>query len=327
VIGRLALLCGATVAALFAGALVGGAAVAPSDIIRAILHPHGGGDVGTILWQLRVPRICIAAVVGAALAVAGALLQGMLHNPLVDPFLTGVSAGAAAAIVASIVLGLAAAFVPAAGFAGGMVTAALVAALARRGAGVDPTRLILAGVSLSSLFSAFIALVLVRAQASDAAPQIVAWLAGSIGSRGWRDLALALPYVGAGLLLAALRVPALNALRIGDVRAASLGVQVERAQWAVLAGASLLTASAVALSGTLGFVGLIVPHIARRAVGSDLRWMLPASVLLGAAAVTLADAVARSAFAPAEIPIGILLAFVGVPAFLYLYLHDERQAA
>ena len=317
----------AIVFAVAAGALlVGGTTLSPSAIGAALLHPHSG-EIATIVWQLRLPRIAIGALVGAALAIAGALLQGLLRNPLVDPYLTGVSAGAAVAIVLSISAGVAAAAVPALGFAAGLATAIAVAALARRGASLDATRLILAGVSLSSLFAAIIALVLTRVQGGGSAPAIVSWLAGTLSGRGWNDLAFAAPYALLGALLAFLSAPALNALRLGDVRAAAVGVDVGRAQWTILASSSLLAASAVTLSGTIGFVGLIVPHVARRMVGSDARYVLAASALLGAALTIAADALSRTLLAPAEIPIGVLLAFIGVPTFLYLYLRDRRTAA
>ena len=323
---KLAGLSIAALAALLGSLLVGGTWLPPLQIFSALVHPNAG-DVGTIVWQLRLPRVVIGAVVGAALAIAGALLQGLLRNPLVDPFLTGVSAGAAVAIVAGMALGVSLALVPALGFASGIATALLVAALARRGAGIDATRLILAGVSLSSFFSAIIALLLTRLQTTDAAPAIVGWLAGSLAGRGWNDLLFSLPYASLGCVLAILAVPALNALRLGDVRAASVGVDVARSQWMILSAASLLTACAVTLAGTVGFVGLIVPHIARRIVGSDARYVIFASTMIGAALTVLADAFCRSALAPTEIPIGVLLAFIGVPIFLYMYLRDERAPA
>jgi iron complex transport system permease protein len=316
----------AALAALLGGLLVGGTWIAPQQIISGLLHP-GSGDIATIVWQLRLPRVVIGAAVGASLAIAGALLQGLLRNPLVDPFLTGVSAGAAVAIVAGMAIGVSLAALPALGFAAGIATALLVAALARRGAGIDATRLILAGVSLSSLFSAIIALILTRLQTTDAAPAIVGWLAGSLAGRGWSDLAFSAPYAALGIIVALLAVPALNALRLGDVRAASVGVNVARAQWMILCAASLLTASAVTLSGTIGFAGLIVPHLARRIVGSDARYVITASALLGAILIVVADAVCRAALAPTEIPIGVLLAFIGVPVFLAMYLREERAPA
>jgi iron complex transport system permease protein len=323
---RLAGLFAVTLIALLGGLLVGGTQLPLSDIFGAFAHPHAS-DAATIVLQLRLPRVVIGAVVGASLAIAGAILQGMLRNPLVDPFLTGVSAGAAVAIVGGMAAGVSAAIVPALGFAAGIGTALLVAALARRGAGIDATRLILAGVSLSSFFSAIIAFVLTRLQTTEAAPAIIGWLAGSLAARGWSDLLFAAPYALAGVGLALLSVPALNALRLGDVRAASVGVDVARAQWIILAAASLLTAASVTLAGTVGFVGLVVPHIARRIVGSDTRAVIPACALLGATLTIAADALCRSIFAPTEIPIGVLLAFIGVPAFLFLYLRDRRTAA
>ena len=324
---RFAALLAGVLAIAAVALLVGGTPLAPGDVGVALIHPRGSGEVATIVWQLRIPRIVIAALVGASLAMAGALLQGLLRNPLADPYLTGVSAGAAVAIVLSIAAGMSAAAVPALGFGAGLATAVTVAALARRGASLDPTRLILAGVSLSSLFAAIIALVLTRIQGAGSAPAIVSWLAGTFAGRGWNDVEFALPYAALGAVLALLSAPALNALRLGDVRAASVGVDVGRAQWVILASSSLLAASSVTLGGTIGFVGLIVPHIARRLVGSDARYALSASALLGAALTIAADALSRTLLAPTEIPIGVLLAFIGVPAFLYLYLRDRRMAA
>jgi iron complex transport system permease protein len=309
----------ATLAALTLGLFVGGTGLPPGDVLRALLHPHAGGDAATIVWSLRAPRVVLAGVVGAALAVAGFLLQGMLRNPLVDPFLTGVSAGAGAAIAVGVGLGIAAPFLPALGFAAGLATALGVAFLARRGSGVDAERLILAGVSLSALFSAIVALALTRL-GRNGSDEILAWLAGSLAGRGWPELAWTAPYLVTGLVLAILAVPALNALRLGSGIARAVGVDVARANWLLLSAAALLTASAVALSGIVGFVGLIVPHLARRIVGSDGRYALLASILLGATLVPLADALSRSLFPPTEIPLGVLLAFVGVPTFLYLYL-------
>jgi len=311
-------------ASLVLSVMVGASALSFHDTIFALGHPNVPSDAATIVWLLRLPRACLAAVVGAALGVSGAMLQGMLRNPLVDPYLTGVSAGAAAAIAIAVAAGVAAAFVPALGFAAGLLAAIIVATLSRRGSGLDANRLILAGVSLSALFSAIVALVLTRLQQGGYAETIISWLAGSLAGRGWHDLQWVAPYLVAGVGLAILVVPALNVLRLGDVRAAALGVNVDRAQWLIVASASLLTASAVALSGIVGFVGLIVPHIARRIVGSDTRLVLPFSALIGAAFMALADAASRSLFAPVEIPIGVLLACIGVPAFLYLYFRENR---
>ncbi len=312
--------------AMLIGIAFGGAAIAPGALAHAILHPNGGGDVATIVWQLRVPRVCVAATVGACLALAGTLLQALLRNPLVDPYLTGVSSGAGATIAIAATLGVTPVLIPPLGFFSGLATAVLVAVLARRGPRLDAERLVLAGISLSALLSAVVTLALERLARGAASESILAWLAGSLAGRGWPDLAAAAPEALAGALLGALTIPALNVLRLGEGRAAALGVDVVRLQWALLVGATLLTAAAVALAGLVGFVGLIVPHLARRVVGADLRALVPAAVLVGAALVVLADALARTLAAPAEIPLGVLLAFVGVPTFLVLYLRGAARS-
>lgn len=306
---------------------VGGTPLAFGDIVHQLAHPNEPGVLHAIVWELRLPRVCVGATVGASLALCGAILQGMLRNPLVDPYLTGVSAASAAAIAIAILLGVAASATPALGFLAALGAAVLVAALARRGGGIDPSRLILAGVSLSTLFAAIVTLAIVRAQSSDYATTVVAWLAGSMAGRGWHDLAVAAPYAALGALLACCCVAPLNALRIGEARARAVGVNVDRAQWTILAAASLLAASSVVLAGLVGFVGLIVPHVARRVVGSDARLLLPAAAAIGATLCMLADAVCRRIVAPAELPIGVLLAFIGVPAFLYLYLRPATGHA
>jgi iron complex transport system permease protein len=312
-------------AALFALA-VGGTTIAPADVLAALLHPHAHTDAATIVWALRLPRIAIAATVGASLALAGTLMQALLRNPLIDPYITGVSSGAGAAIAIGVALGVSLALVPALGFAAGLVTALLVAVLARRGSGLDAERLILAGVSISALMSAFIALALTRLAHGNSAEIIIAWLAGSLSGRGWTDLAAAAPYAIAGAVLGCAAIPALNVVRMGERRAATLGVDIVRLQWILLAAAALLTAAAVALAGLVGFVGLIVPHLARRLAGPDLRYGVPAAIALGMALVIVADAASRALFAPLEVPLGVLLAFIGVPAFLYLYLRGSARA-
>jgi iron complex transport system permease protein len=306
--------------------LVGGTPLSPLQIGTQLLHPHESSIINAIVWQLRLPRVCIAATVGASLALCGAMLQGMLRNPLADPYLTGVSAASAAAIAIAVVAGAAASATPAIGFVAGLAAALLVAALARRGSGIDANRLILAGVSLSTLFAAIVTLVVVRVQSTGYASTILAWLAGSMAGRGWHDLGVTAPYVALGTLLAVACIAPLNALRVGDLRARAVGLDVDRAQWLVLAASSLLAASSVVLAGLVGFVGLIVPHVARRIVGSDARALLPACLAIGAALCMLADAVCRRIVAPAELPIGVLLAFIGVPAFLYLYLRPSAAA-
>ncbi len=296
---------------------VGGAALSPGDVLAA-LGGRGDGDAAAIVVSLRLPRLCIAVLVGAALAVAGFLLQGLVRNPLVDPFLTGISAGAAAAVAIAVALGAGAFFLPPIGFASGLATALLVAALARRDDTIDAERLILAGVSLSALFSALVALALLKL-AGSGSDTVLAWLAGSLAGRGWTDILWTSPYLLAGFVLAAACAKPLNALRLGSNVAAAVGIDVPRVSWLVLGAATLLTAAAVSLAGVVGFVGLIVPHIARRLVGSDARRALPVCALAGATLVVAADAVSRALLPPMEIPLGVVLALIGVPSFLYLY--------
>jgi len=307
------------------GLAVGGDALSLAQVVHALFHPHALGVAHTILWQLRMPRVLAAALVGSALALAGVQLQGMLRNPLVDPYLIGTSAGAAVAIAFALVFGVALSLLPALGFVGGLGASLLVAALARRGSGIDATRLILAGVAISALLAASVALLSVLARSISFQLTLQAWLVGSLAGRGWNDLRFALPYAIVGALLAVANIRSLDALRIGDLRARGIGLDIERAQWSILGSATLLTAAAVSLAGMVGFVGLIVPHLARRIVGSDARILLPASASLGAAMAIAADAIARAAIAPRELPLGIVLAFAGIPIFIVIYLRREQR--
>ena len=250
----------------------------------------------------------------------------MLRNPLVDPYLTGVSAAAAAAIAIAIVAGVCRGCVtPAIGFVAGLAAALLVAALARRGGGIDSNRLILAGVSLSTLFAAIVTLAVVRAQSTEYASTILAWLAGSMAGRGW-PISRSPRHTSRPARCSRSRRRR-RSTRCGSAscaRARSASTS-QRAQWVILAASSLLAASSVVLAGLVGFIGLIVPHLARRIVGSDARVLLPACIAIGAALCMFADAICRRIVAPAELPIGVLLAFIGVPAFLYLYLRPRTH--
>jgi len=203
-------------------------------------------------------------------------------------------------------------------FSAALATAVLVATLARTGTGLSHERLILAGISLSALFAGVVTLVILLSPRAGTSLSILAWLGGSLAGRGWAEARMAAGYAGAGAVLALALAPPLNALRFGEARARALGVDVDRAGWAILAAASLLTAAAVSVSGLVGFVGLIVPHITRRLVGDDARYTLVAGTLVGAMLVVLADAAARSIAPPLDLPVGVLLSMFGVPIFLFL---------
>jgi iron complex transport system permease protein len=313
----LLVLCGVALCAATASLAVGSLPIDPSSILSALAHPSAPSLAHTIVWDIRLPRLAIAACVGAGLGVAGAMLQALFRNPLVDPYVTGVSAGAALAASASIAAGLSFAVVPVFGFAGGLACAALVTLLA---AGSGPSanlRLVLFGIAISSLCAAAITILLLRSGSSDSLT-ILGWLAGGIGGRGWSDLGWTVGYLALGLCATVFLLRPLNVLRLGAEAAAGLGVPVARTRFAVLAAAALVAAACVAVSGIVGFVGLMVPHGARRVVGGDVAWLLPASAAGGATVVMLADAFARTVVAPAELPLGVLLALVGVPFFLII---------
>jgi iron complex transport system permease protein len=305
--------------------IAAGAVTLPLPVILAgLLHPHATGDVAAIIWALRLPRVIVAVLVGAALAVSGSLLQGMLRNGLVDPYLTGGSAGAAFTIAVAIALGVPPPLYAGLAFVAALTTTLGVATLARRGRGVSPERLILAGIAVSSLFAGLTTLVIMLAPSASVSLNILAWLGGSLVGHGWNDLGWAALYAAAGMVVAASVVPALNAIRLGDMRATALGVDMERTRWLALVASSLLVAAAVSVSGVIGFVGLIVPHLVRAMCGADTRWTVPASIPAGAAIVVLADTVARTAAPPIELPIGVLLSLLGVPAFLFIAFRQRR---
>jgi iron complex transport system permease protein len=315
----------ACVAVLVIGASVGAVPFAFGTVVTQIVHPDVSTQAGRILWGIRIPRVAIAALVGAALGMSGMLLQTMLRNPLVDPYLTGTSAGAACAIALGIAAGAPGSLLPVLAFSAALATAALVGVLARTGSGLSHERLILAGISLSALFAGIVTLVILLSARASTSLSILAWLGGSLAGRGWPEARTAAAYAGGGAVLALSLAPPLNGLRFGEARARALGIDVDRAGWGIVAAASLLTAAAVSVSGVVGFVGLIVPHVTRRLVGDDARNTLVASTLVGAMLVVLADAVARSIAPPLDLPVGVLLSMFGVPIFLFLAF--RRRAA
>jgi iron complex transport system permease protein len=309
-------LLGVALAVACAAALsVGSVAVPPASLAFAASHPSSTGLAHVIFWELRLPRVLIAACVGAGLGVAGTMLQALFRNPLVDPYVSGVSAGAALAATLGIAAGMSFAIIPALAFGGGLACAAVVAALGVGGGASGNLRLVLAGVALSALCSAAVTLVLLRLAPSSEL-SVLSWLAGGIGGRGWSELEWSGIYLAGGFAGTVTLVHTLNALRLGMPAAAGLGLDVNGARWRVLSLAALITAACVSVSGVVGFVGLMVPHGARRLVGGDAAWLLPASAIGGAAVVVVADALARTIAPPAEIPLGVLLAIVGVPFFL-----------
>ena len=316
--------------ALLLGALVGPARLGVGDVLRSLLA-HAGLPVDsrlspteeTILWQIRLPRVVLGALVGATLATAGASYQGVFRNPLADPYLLGVAAGAGLGATLAVAYVPSRELLPPAAFAGGMVAVGLTYAIGRTAGGErSGTTLVLAGVTVVSFFTAL--QTFVQQQHSDTLQQVYSWILGSLPSSGWHDVWLLLPYVGFALTALLMHRRLLDVLSLGDDEAATLGVEVGRVRLLVVVAATVGTAGAVAVSGLIGFVGIIVPHALRLVVGASYRVLLPLSILVGAAFLVLADVVARTALSPAELPIGVVTAFCGAPFFAVVLRTSRR---
>jgi iron complex transport system permease protein len=309
------------------GLLLGAVPLDP-EVILAALFGRGDAATVTIVRDLRLPRVFAAALVGAALAVAGALLQGLTRNPLADPYVTGSSAGAAlGAILAVAVLGpLAGAAVPLAAFAGALVAVAAVWQVARLGGRTTVLTVLLAGVVFTSFAGAVITLLLV---ASDRfairVRSVIDVLVGAVTIRGTAELVTAAAIVVIGIALAIALAPRVDAYAFGEETAATLGVDTDRTTGLVLAASALLSGAAVALAGLVGFVGLVVPHAMRAVVGAGHRRLIPTAALAGASFLVIADAGARIALAPAELPVGVVTGIVGAPFFLVLLVRSRRM--
>ncbi|OEF97983.1 FecCD family ABC transporter permease [Desulfuribacillus alkaliarsenatis] len=288
--------------------------------VRNFIDPYWASMAETIIWQVRIPRNLTAILVGGSLAVAGASFQGLLRNPLADPYILGISSGAAAGAAISItitgIVGSAVVGIPMAAFIGAALAMFLVYSLAKIGNRVDVTTLILAGVVVGSFMSAVLSLLLIRMYSN--LHQVVFWMMGSLGRSGWERLswtALLLVFIIIGLCMLA---RPLNIMSMGDSVAQTLGVATEKIKLLVLVLATLVTALAVSIAGTIGFVGLVVPHVVRLLIGPDHRALLPMSIFVGGIFLLWADTIARTMLSPSEIPVGVVTAFVGAPFFGYL---------
>ncbi|RMX06526.1 iron ABC transporter permease [Corticibacter populi] len=270
-----------------------------------------------VVWQVRMPRILLSVLVGASLATCGAALQGAFRNPLVGPQMLGISSGAALGGCVAILLFTSLPLILSCAFAGGLIAVAIVYFLSRSQGKTTMLMLVLAGVVTSAFFAALISLVTYFADPSDTLPAIVFWLMGSFATASYFKLAaVVLPIVAGMAVLFALRFR-INVLSLGDEQASAQGIAVEPLRWALLVCVTLVVSASVAVSGTVGWVGLVVPHFARMLVGADHRVLLPASALVGGAYMVLVDTVARSATS-AEIPLGVITALIGAPVFAWL---------
>lgn len=327
----LALAAGVAIA-LALGLLFGSTSLPFADVLGALTHGTADDPSTILVRELRLPRVLMAALVGGALASAGAAMQGLFRNPLADPGLVGVASGAAVAAVFSIVaadsLDIPAAFTPwftpFAAFFGGLVAATLAARLALTDGYTRVATLLLAGLAINAIAGAGIGL-LTQLAGDSALREVTFWLFGSLSKSGWREIAAVAPLLILVMLWLPREARALNALLLGEAEARHLGIDVERLKRRLMALIVLAVALSVAAAGVIGFVGLVVPHLLRLALGPDHRWLLPASALGGAALLGFADLGARTLLSPAEMPVGILTALVGGPVFLGMLLGWRRR--
>ena len=313
---------------------IGSVFIPPADLWKVLVSLFTGKlpvELQTsafILWGIRLPRTALVLLTGAALGGSGATYQGLFRNPLADPYLIGVASGAGLGAVLAMsvkwpysVWGLMA--VPAAAFVGALLTVFLVYAMARVGKTVPTTNLILAGVAFSSFATALTSYLMLRS--TGELRRAISWLLGGSSQAGWEPVLTILPYLAIGLGILLLSGNALNLLQFGDDQAQQLGLPVTRTRTLILLAASLATAAAVAFSGVIGFIGLIVPHVMRLWFGADYRRLLPLSVIGGAGALLLADVLARSLLSPQELPVGIVTALAGAPFFLWVLRRAKNQ--
>ncbi|MGH3758494.1 FecCD family ABC transporter permease [Actinophytocola sp.] len=313
--------------------LLGAADLGGTRVVAEIWAQLTGGrsplsaTEAAIVWEIRLPRVVLAGLVGAALAMAGAAFQGVFRNPLADPYLLGAAAGAGMAativvVAAPSVAGWIIGPLPLAAFAGAIGGVTLTWLLGRS-AGGGTAVLLLAGVAVASFLTAI--QTFVQQLNTDTIKQVYSWMLGGLNTTGWREVLVTLPYIGLAGVVLCLCGRLLDVLAVGDDEATSLGINPGRVRIVVLLAASLATAAAVAVSGLIGFVGIVVPHIVRLLAGASYRVVVPLSLVGGAVFLIIADHIARTAFAPAELPIGVITAFTGAPFFLLVLRMNRGQ--
>ena len=333
-LGVILLLC------LLLAAGLGAVSISPLSIIKMTLNKTAlfnftatwQPSAETILFQIRLPRIIAAALVGSALASAGVLFQGLLRNPMADPYIIGTSAGAAFGATVAMMLPISLALlsfglVPIAAFVGALAAVLVVYNLARVGGKTPVVSMLLAGFAVSAMLTAVMFFMVTLSGKPGLLQNVYSFLMGSVSVSGWSKIIIVAPLIIGGIIAARFLAFRLNAFALGEEGAAYLGIDVERDKLIVLALGSLLTAAAVSISGLVGFVGLVVPHAVRLLFGPDHRLLLPAAALFGGAFVVLADLLARTMLSPTEIPLGILTAIIGAPFFIYLLRRTRREYA
>ncbi len=300
----------------------------PFDQVISILMGGGSERDSFIIWNLRLPRVLLGAIVGASLAVAGAAMQGLFRNPMASPSVIGISAGAAFGASLALVLGVSwasgAFAIPAMAFLFGFLTLFLVYAVSRDRRGYVPVEtLLLAGIAIGALFNALVSAL--QYFAGDQLSGVVFWLMGGLNNATWDQVVISLPMVIAGCAIILVLARELNAIMVGEEQAGNLGINVNRVRMLLLLAASLVTAIAVSVAGTIGFVGLIIPHVLRILVGPDHRVLLPSSIIGGAIFMIATDTMARTIISPAELPVGIITSLLGAPFFIYLLMARKKS--
>lgn len=311
---------------------IGPASLSVSDVYRVVLDHLGIGTSGVsrikdgIVWELRLPRTLLAAVCGAGLALCGAVMQSLLRNPLADPFVLGISSGASTGAVLVAVLGVGGGVLTLStgAFAGAVVSFVLVMLLAA-GAGGGTDRVVLAGVAGTQLFSALTSFIVISSADAEQTRGVLFWLLGSLSGADWTDVVVCGAVCLLGIVVCLLSSSALDAFTFGNDSAAALGISVRWVRILMLLVTALITATLVAAAGAIGFVGLVLPHAARFVVGSRHRRLLPATVLIGAVFMVWVDTTARTLFDPQEIPVGVVTALIGVPAFAVILFRMRRS--
>ncbi len=322
--------------AIVLGIAIGSVQIPPRTIVGLILDRlsiidftvEDTSKYSTILFDIRMPRVALMALTGAALATAGATYQGLFRNPLADPYLVGVASGAGLGATIAITMNLHSnplglSTITIAAFAGGIITAGIVVVAARVGPTTPVTTMLLAGIAIGSFATAATTLLMLRRP--DGLQRAFNWMLGAYLGGGWSTVQVMLPYIMIGSLLIYLNARALNVFQLGEEQAQQLGINVERLKLLLVAAATLMTASAVAFGGLIGFVGLIVPHVLRMFAGPDYRRLLPFCILGGASFLVLSDLAARNLMAPRELPVGIITALTGTPFFIFLLRKLKRS--
>lgn len=307
--------------AIVLSVMIGSVLITPADIFKGLFGLPVDGSVTTILWNIRIPRTILIALVGASLASSGAAYQGIFRNPLADPYLIGIASGAGLGAILAMTIHWPVTYIdhlliPIFAFSGSILSVLIVTFLARTDGNFPAAKLILSGVAVSTFFGALTSFFMLNS--SGELRRAIAWLLGGVSLISWNAIFVLLPFLVVGFILLLVNSYPLNILQFGDDQAGQMGIDVDQARIMIIVATSLITAAAVSFAGIIGFVGLIVPHMYRLIWGSDHRKLIPLSTLGGAILLLFSDVLARTLFAPREVPVGIVTTLIGVPFFLWI---------